>query len=59
MGYRCLQIGCVLAEYNLLKLTIFIQNFIYICRFSYKFDTVLNQLYIYIYLETGTSDRNA
>ena len=54
MGYSHLQIGCVFAEYNPLKPTIFNQNFICICRFSYTFVTVLYQ-----FLETGTTDRNA
>ena len=51
MGYNCFQIVCVFAGYDLFKPTTFIQiqNFIY--RFSYDFDTVLNQ-----FLETGTSD---
>ena len=52
MGYSRFQIGCVFAKYDLFKHTILKQVYIYIYRFSYKFDTVLHQ-----FLETGTSDR--
>ena len=49
-GYRRFQIGCVFAEYNLFKPTIFKQNFIYII-----FCKNLTQFKIN-FLETGTSD---
>ena len=41
MGYSCLQIGCVFGEYDPFKLTILIQNFMYI-----DFRTILTQFYI-------------
>jgi len=48
LGYLRIQIGCIFAEYDLLKPTFFI--YIYIYEFSYKFDKVLYQ-----FLETETS----
>ncbi len=53
LGYRRFQIGCVFAEYDLFKPTIFIQKFIYI-KFRILFGTVLYQ-----FLETGTFDRKS
>ena len=50
VGYNLFQIGCIFAEYELLKPTTSIQNWIY--KFLYNFDTVLYQ-----FLVTGTSDR--
>ena len=51
LGYRCFQIGRILAKYNLFNPTIFIQNLVYT-----DFRIILTPFF-YPFLETRTLDR--